>query len=280
MNSLADVRQKARAWVDKHRPENAEVTEQQLPQPVPPGTNPHLFVAASEYALRPRDPTAERWIDLNADAGEGFDDAGLLKYVTSVNISCGGHVGTTDSIARTVALAAQREAGIGAHVSFVDFENFGRLRLDTPALELRNQVLWQASALDGLCKGAGTRVRYIKPHGALYHAVMEDGEQAAAVFEAAQMLQLPLLLMPRSPKATYGEGFAERAYDGDQLRSREKEGALIHEPDEAATQAVSLAAQASLHSICVHGDSPNAVAIAKVVRAALEADGFTLRSFV
>ena len=198
--------------------------------------------------------------------GEGFDDAGLLEYVTSVNIACGAHAGTTESIAKVVEMAAERNAGIGAHVSFVDRENFGRTALDTPPLELRDQVLWQASALDGLCKGAGTRVRYIKPHGALYHAVMSGGEQGEAVLEAAQLLEMPLLLMPRSPWASFGEGFAERAYDGDSLRSRDQPGALIHDPDEAAAQAVALAAQANLHSICVHGDSPGAVEIAAVVR--------------
>ena len=140
-------------------------------------------------------------------------------------------------------------------------------------------MLWQASALDGLCRGAGTRVRYIKPHGALYHAVMAGGAQGLAVFEAAQLLELPLLLMPRSPWATFGEGFAERRYDGDQLRPRDKEGALIHDAGEAAQQAVDLAAHANLHSICVHGDSPNAVSIAKAVRRALEKEGFELHPF-
>ena len=110
---------------------------------------------------------------------------------------------------------------------------------------------------------------------------MAGGEQGAAVHEAAQMLQLPLLLMPRSPWATYGEGFAERGYDDDGLLlSRDLPGALIHDPQEAADQAVSLAtAHATLHSICVHGDSPNAVTIAKAVRDKLELADFVLRPF-
>ena len=234
---------------------------------------------APSFALSPRSGAELRQIDLNADVGEGFDDAGLLEYVTSVNIACGAHAGTTESIAKVVEMAAERNAGIGAHVSFVDRENFGRTALDTPPLELRDQVLWQASALDGLCKGVGTRVRYIKPHGALYHAVMSGGEQGEAVLEAAQLLEMPLLLMPRSPWASFGEGFAERAYDGDSLRSRDKPGALIHDPAEAAAQAVALAAQPTLHSICVHGDSPGAVEIAAMVRRRLERAGFTLRPF-
>ena len=109
---------------------------------------------------------------------------------------------------------------------------------------------------------------------------MAGGAQGAAVHQAAQMLGLPLLLMPRSPWATFGEGFSERAYDGDELRSREKEGAVIHDPDEAARQALKLAVRANLHSICVHGDSPNAVIVASAVRSALESEGgFMLRPF-
>ena len=259
------------------------------------------------YTLRPRSGAALRMIDLNADCGEGFDDAGLLQYVTSVNIACGAHVGTPGSIAATVALAAERGAAIGAHVSFRDREGFGRCALDTPPAELLDEVLWQASALSGLCLriGGGARVSYIKPHGALYHAVMAGGEQGEAVraaaqvrssfllfaasilvcslfllFAAAQLLELPLLLMPRSPWATYGEGFAERAYDGDALRPREMEGALIHDAVEAAQQAVALAsAHANLHSICVHGDSPDAVTIARAVRGALEGEGYRIEPF-
>ena len=230
--------------------------------------------------LRPRTGAGTRQIDLNADCGEGFDDEGLMEYVTSANIACGGHAGTTESIAGTVRLAADRGVGIGAHVSFVDREGFGRRALDTPPHELRDQVLWQASALEGLCKGAGTRVTYIKPHGALYHAVMAGTEQGEAVHEAAQLLGLPLLLMPNSPWATFGEGFAERRYDGDQLRSREKEGAVIHDPQEAAEQALLLAAEPKLHTICVHGDSPNAVNVAKTVRRALEKNGYDLQPFL
>lgn len=219
-----------------------------------------------------------QFIDLNADSGEGYDDAGLLKYVTSVNIACGAHAGTTESIAEVVRLAAAAGAGIGAHVSYVDREGFGRRAMDTAPQELYDQVLWQTGALDGLCRGAGTQVRYIKPHGALYHSVMAGGEQGQAVFEAAQRLGLPLLLMPRSPWANYGEGFAERAYDGDRLRARGKPGAVIHDPQEAAQQAVMLAGRPSIHSICVHGDSPNAVAVAKAVRGALE-KAYSLRAF-
>ena len=120
---------------------------------------------------------------------------------------------------------------------------------------------------------------YIKPHGALYHAVMAGGEHATAVGKAAEILQLPLLLMPTSNYASYGEGFAERAYDGELLRPRELEGAVIHDKHEAARQAVTLASRPNLHSICVHGDSPNAVAVAEAVKNALVENRFKLRPF-
>ena len=235
---------------------------------------------AHRFALVPRSGIALKQIDLNADCGEGFDDAGLMKWVTSANISCGGHAGTTESIARTVTLALEHRVAIGAHVSFVDHKGFGRQSLNTPALELRDQVLWQTGALQGLCKGVGAKVAYIKPHGALYHAVMSGSEQGEAVHEAARMLELPLLLMPKSAWATFGEGFAERRYDGDMLRSRDQEGAVIHDPQEALQQALELAVRPNLHSICVHGDSPNAVEVAKTVRAGLEMEGYALGPFV
>jgi len=265
-----------------------------------------------------------------ADAGEGFDDAGLLAYVTSVNVACGGHVGDARSCARTVDLAAaagaetdrrrgsvrangerlaqllvsaQVAAGaaIGAHVAYEDREGFGRRPMDVDPAALRDAVLFQAAALDGVCRARGARAtrvrprpsasrparrrpgdgdaRYVKPHGALYHAVMAGGAQADAVFEAAELLGLPLLLMPASPHATFGEGFAERAYDGDALRPRSEPGAVIHDPAAAAAQAVALAARPDLHTVCVHGDSPNAVAVAKAVRAALDDAGFRVAPF-
>jgi KipI family sensor histidine kinase inhibitor len=219
-------------------------------------------------------------IDLNADCGEGFDDQGLLQYVTSINVACGGHVGDPISVARTIRHASEAGVSIGAHPSFVDHDGFGRTALDTIPLELRDQILWQVGALQGLCSQTSDVVSYIKPHGALYHAVMKGGKQGEAVYEAAAMLDLPLLLMPQSIWATYGEGFAERAYDGNLLRPRELDGAVIHDPLEAARQAVELASKPNIHTICVHGDSPNAVNVAKAVRDGLEKANYVLKPFV
>lgn len=220
---------------------------------------------------------ARRFVDLNADVGEGFDDDGLMHYITSANIACGGHAGSPAETAPVVRIAAARDITIGAHVSFEDRDGFGRRKLDTSPADLYAQVLWQTSALDGLCLAEGTRVKYIKPHGALYHVVLSGGPQSDAVVKAARKLGLPLLMMPGSQWSSITEGFAERAYDGDRLRDRSLPGALIHDPREAAAQAVWLARK-GIQSVCVHGDSPGAVTIAKAVRAGLEDDGWTIRS--
>lgn len=217
-------------------------------------------------------------VDLNADCGEGFDDAGLMQYITSANIACGGHAGDPAYTQRVVSLAAARGIVIGAHVSFEDRQGFGRVALDTPPEILRAQVLWQTGALDSLCKAVGTRVRYIKPHGALYHVTLKGGPQADAVVDAAKIMGLPLLLMPGCKHGTYTEGFAERAYDGDLLRDRKLPGAVIHDPAEAAKQGLALA-EKGIQSICVHGDSPGAVQVAKVVKQGLETGGYKVVSF-
>jgi UPF0271 protein len=217
-------------------------------------------------------------VDLNVDCGEGFDDAALLKVVSSANVACGGHAGDPELLAPVVAWAAERGVAVGAQVSYVDREGFGRRALDIDPVLLRAQVLWQAGALDALCRGAGTRVRYVKPHGALYHRVLTGDEQAEAVVEAVRTLDLPLLLMPGSRYDAVSEGFADRAYDGARLRPRDQPGAVHADPALAAAQAVSLA-RAGIRSICVHGDAPGAVAVATEVRAALEADGWTVAPF-
>jgi len=217
-------------------------------------------------------------VDLNADCGEGDDDAGLLAVVTSANVACGGHAGTPATLAPVVALAAERGVTVGAQVSFADREGFGRLPLPTPPGQLRAEVLAQVELLDGLCREVGSRVRYVKPHGALYHVVLAGGPQADAVVEVADRFGLPLLLMPGSGREAVPEGFADRAYDGCLLRPRDQPTAVLTAPADAAAQAVRLAA-AGMRSICVHGDTPGAVAMAVAVRRGLEEAGWTLAAF-
>jgi UPF0271 protein len=221
-------------------------------------------------------------VDLNADCGEGDDDAGLLAVVTSANVACGGHAGDPGSLRETIRLAVAHGVAIGAQVSYEDREGFGRRDLDVDPDLLRAQILWQAGGLDALCRDVGTRVRYVKPHGALYHRVLAGGPRAQAVVTAVRTLGLPLLLMPGASwdvgGPTIPEGFADRAYDNGKLRSRDEPGAVLSDPGDAAAQAVSLA-QEGMRSLCVHGDSPGAVRLAQAVRAGLTEAGWTVAAF-
>lgn len=204
------------------------------------------------------------WIDLNADVGEGFADMPLLEAITSANVACGFHAGGHDVARPLCAAAAERGIAIGAHVSYRDREGFGREELGTAptvvAAETREQVDLLQSWSDG-------RVAYIKPHGALYHRMQRD----SAVAEAIASIGLPVLGLD------VAEGFADRGYTaGGRLVPRGEPGALL-DPDEAVAQAVRLAP--SVRSICLHGDTPGAAAVAIRVRDALRGAGFELAPF-
>lgn len=248
-------------------------------------------------------------IDLNADLGESFgpwvlgDDEAMLAVVTSANVACGFHAGDPTTLRRTVALAADHGVSIGAQVSYRDLVGFGRRFLDVAPADLTADVLYQLGALDGLCRAAGTRVRYLKPHGALYNAVVHHETQAAAVVGAvlAHDPTLPVLGLPGSAflrlaahagLTTVTEFFADRGYRGDgTLVPRTEPGALLHDPAMIAQRTVRMVAEGSIdavdaspvavtaRSICVHGDTPGAVAVARAVRDALEAAGVSLEAF-
>ncbi|GAB3858389.1 5-oxoprolinase subunit PxpA [Nocardioides maradonensis] len=233
-------------------------------------------------------------VDLNADVGESFgrwtlgDDAALLPHLTSANVACGFHAGDPLTLRRTVATCVAHGVRIGAQVGYRDLAGFGRRFIDVPAAELTAEVLYQLGALDGLARVAGDRVRYLKPHGALYHAVNVRPAQAQAVIDAVvEYGGLPVLGLPDSPFLLLAEasglpvvteGFADRGYlpDGN-LVPRGQAGAMIESPALAAEQAVALAS--SVDSLCVHGDSAGAVAIAESVRAALERAGVEVAPF-
>ncbi len=220
-------------------------------------------------------------IDLNADLGEGLtDDEGLLAIVTSANVACGYHAGS-DAIMHAVCReAARRGVVVGAQVSYDDREHFGRRPLDVAYDVLRGQVADQVSTLSRIASEEGTRVRYLKPHGALYHRVVDDEAQARAVLDGSG--DLPVLTLPGSvlaQRTTYLEGFPDRGYTPEgRLVPRGQPGALVEDLDEIAANAVRLAE--TVDSVCVHGDSPRAVEAAAAVRRALEEAGYTLRSFV
>lgn len=228
-------------------------------------------------------------IDLNADLGEGVtDDLGLLALVTSANVACGYHAGDEEIMRVVCEEAAARGVAVGAQVSYDDRENFGRRHLDVPFDVLRDQVAHQVGLLDEIARTCGTRVSYVKPHGALYNRVVHDEEQARAVLDGSgtlPLLGLPgsvlLALAAQADRATHHEGFPDRAYTPDgRLVPRDRPGAVHHEPDLIAARALEMARSGEVASVCVHGDSPAAVQSAAQVRRTLEGAGLALRSFV
>jgi len=248
-------------------------------------------------------------LDLNSDLGEGYgrwtlgDDAALLEIVTSANVACGFHAGDPATIDRTVRTAVERGVAVGAQVSYPDLVGFGRREIDVPPGDLTADVLYQLGALEAFARAAGSRVRYVKPHGALYNRIVRDPVQAAAVAEAIRRYDpgLPLLTLPGSAAAAaaaeagieaVGEGFADRAYTGDgRLVSRREPGAVLDDPGLVAARAARMATErrvgtvdggevaVEVRSLCVHGDTPGAVELARAVRTALEEAGVVLEAF-
>lgn len=249
-------------------------------------------------------------IDLNADLGESFgswtlgDDDAMLEVVTSANVACGFHAGDPSVLRHSCERAAERGVAIGAQVGYRDLAGFGRRFIDMAPGELTDDVLYQIGALEAFAKVAGTRVQYVKPHGALYNAIVHHEAQAAAVVEAVVSYDrtLPVLGLPGSAwlrlageagLTTVGEAFADRAYTPEgTLVSRREDGAVLHDPAAIAERCVRIATKgevvavdgsvvpAPAGSLCVHGDSPGAVEIARQVRAGLHEAGVTLAPFV
>ncbi len=248
-------------------------------------------------------------IDLNADLGESFgawrmgDDEGLLSVVTSANVACGFHGGDPLTIRRACAGAAARGVAVGAQVSYRDLAGFGRREMDVPADELTAEVLYQLAAVDGIARAEGTRVSYVKPHGALYNRTVRDPAQAAAVTAAicAYDRSLPLLTLAGGQAAAaaaaaglsvVAEAFADRGYNDDgTLVRRGEPGAVLTDPARVAARAVTMvlsgrvdsargsSLRVSPRSICIHSDTAGAVLLAGRVRAALEAAGARLAPF-
>ncbi|MBA4085161.1 LamB/YcsF family protein [Janibacter terrae] len=249
-------------------------------------------------------------IDLNADLGESFgrwtlgDDDAMLEVVTSANVACGFHAGDPSVLRHSCEQAAAQGVAIGAQVGYRDLPGFGRRFIDVAPAELTADVIYQIGALEGFARVAGTRVRYVKPHGALYNAIVHHEAQAAAVVEAvlAYDRTLPVMGLPGSVwlrlaqeagLTTVGEAFADRAYTPEgTLVSRREPGAVLHDPAEIARRCVRIATKgevvavdgtvvaAPAGSLCVHGDSPGAVEIARQVRAGLDEAGVELTPFV
>jgi UPF0271 protein len=248
-------------------------------------------------------------MDLNSDVGESFgrwqlgDDAAMLAIVTSANVACGFHAGDPSTLRRTCALAADRGVAVGAQVGYRDLAGFGRRFIDVAPGELADDVIYQIGALEGMCRAVGTRVRYVKPHGALYNAIVHHEAQAQAVVAAVRAYDpaLPVMGLPGSAflaaaetagLRTVREFFVDRGYTPEAtLVPRSQEGALLHDPAEVTARVLRMVTdgvvtavdgsdvRVSADSACVHGDSPGAVAMATAVRAGLADAGITLRPF-
>ena len=248
-------------------------------------------------------------IDLNSDLGEGHgtysrgDDESLLGIVTSANIACGFHAGDPTIMRGVTEQAARGHVAVGAHVSYRDLLGFGRRFVDMEPEALADEVTYQIGALDAFARRAGVRVTYVKPHGGLYNAIVTHEEQARAVVAgvAAYSCDLVLLGLPGSVVLriaeegglrTAREAFADRAYTPEgHLVSRKEQGSVLHNPEVIARRCLAMAMgepvadvngdplRITADSICVHGDTPGAVEIARSVRAALQDAGVTLAPF-
>ena len=248
-------------------------------------------------------------LDINSDMGEGFgpwtmgDDAGLLDVITSANIACGFHAGDPDVMARVMRQAQAKGVGIGAHPGFHDLQGFGRRRLRLSAEELGNMVAYQLGAAQGVARSQGAQVRHLKLHGALANMASEDPEIARACYRAALAVdpEIVLVVLAGTPMqqvardlgaAWAGEIFADRAYNEDAtLVDRSQPGAVLHDAAQVGARIETMLRAGAIitasgkqipcriDTICVHGDSPGAVAMARALRDHLGAAGIEVARF-
>ncbi len=246
-------------------------------------------------------------VDLNADMGESYgpwmmgNDAALLDIVTSANIACGFHAGDADVMARTFAMAQARGVGLGAHPGFADIQGFGRRRITLSTEELGNLITYQLGAAQAMARSVGGTLRHLKLHGALANMASEDIELARTCYAAAARLQPEIVIMTLAGTAQEaaadglglnraGEIFADRAYNDDAtLLDRKRPGAVIHDAALAGPRVAEMVREGAIitasgkristriDTICLHGDTPEAIEIAGSVRNALQSAGITLR---
>ncbi len=247
-------------------------------------------------------------VDLNADLGESYgswgmgDDEALLDVVTSANVACGFHAGDPVTMLRTCRAAAARGVTVGAHPSYPDLVGFGRRRMELSDDELTAAVVYQLGALDACCRAAGTRLAYVKPHGALYHEVLSNAGSAKA-FVAGVVHVAPLAVLGQAGSELLGaarkaglrtaaEVFADRGYLADgRLVPRGEPGAIVDDPEAVAARVVEMVTERSVtavdgtsvpllvDSVCLHSDTPGAVALARRVREALVNAGAEIGAF-
>jgi UPF0271 protein len=248
-------------------------------------------------------------VDLNSDVGESYgawtigDDDAILRIVTSANVACGFHAGDPSTLRAVCTTAVSHGVRIGAQVSYPDLLGFGRRFIDMSERDLRDAVLYQLGALDAFAQVAGSEVAYVKPHGALYHATIDNEAQARAVVDAAAEYDPSLAVLgapgsallaaaDRAELEPVPEAFVDRAYRPDgRLVDRSVAGAVITDVEAVAARAVRMAVDREVEaidgtviavaarSLCVHGDTPGAVELAGAVRGALEAAGVGVYPF-
>jgi UPF0271 protein len=241
-------------------------------------------------------------VDLNADVGESAgDDQALMKAITSANIAAGFHAGSPAILRQTIRFAKAAGVAVGAHPGFPDPAGFGRREMHLTAQEAEDLVLYQVAAVGGVAASEGVRLKHVKPHGALYNMAARDGVLAGAIARAVAAFDHTLILVgpPGSEMLAAGaaaglrvaaEAFADRAYEPDgSLMSRQKPGAVLHDPDIVASRALSIVKERcvvasdgsrlplDVQTICVHGDTPGSAALAMSLRKALETAGVVVR---
>jgi UPF0271 protein len=247
-------------------------------------------------------------IDLNCDMGESFGawrmgcDVELMDYVSSVNIACGFHAGDAGTIRKTVEAAIEKSIAVGAHPSFPDLQGFGRREMKMPVREIFDIVLYQVSAVKGICEASGSRLHHVKPHGALYNQAAKDAEIARAIAEAVKAIDVKLIfyglsgsfLISEAEKIglkTASEVFADRTYQRDgSLTPRTRPDALIHDAEKAAAQVLQMIQAQTVtaasgetvaikaETVCIHGDGANALEFAGTINAKLAENGISIKS--
>ncbi len=240
-------------------------------------------------------------VDLNADLGEGFDDAAILPFLSSCNVACGGHAGSPETMRATLAAAKRLGVSCGAHPGFPDRKNFGRREMPLTLAELAATISEQIDRLTEAAAETGASLGHVKPHGALYHAANRRSDTARSFLETVARRQPAWIIVGQAGSQLLeegrrmglrvaGEGFADRLYleDGT-LAPRGVAGAVFESPEKAAAQALSLVVEERVEAsngqrlsvraqtICIHGDTPGAPAIARAIRARLEEAGIEIR---
>jgi UPF0271 protein len=247
-------------------------------------------------------------VDLNSDLGESFGawtmgmDEEVMKYVTSSNIACGWHAGDSEVMLRTVRAAKKLNVAIGAHPGYPDLVAFGRRNIACTPDELYAYTIYQVGAMMGVCASEGVALQHVKPHGAMYNQAAKEPKLASAIARAVKSLGGGIILMGLAGSAFEAacaeqgvpfaaEAFADRGYMADgSLVPRDKPGAFIHDPNEAAARMLKLVKEGTVetpdgqtlklkaHSICMHGDSPEAVKMAEIVKDTLEKNGVSVKN--